>query len=537
MKNSFRDLNLGYFILTLSTGVLFSGISVIVPSVSGKMISAFAAGASDSRRLLAAFLTAGLAQLVFFLLDGYMSSHFKLRQKCLMRRRAFASFSKRDSAGQEEIAEFVSFLNNDIPTLAEQYYLGTIDIIKCICLLLFSAASLFSIHWALAAAVVIFSTLIVLAPRAMRKKDGHARKAYSEALGSYNASLHSLLNGLNIIAAYGYHSRANQIQEAFHKKAEKAESALIGRQLTVQGITGFLQVAKTVAILLLGVLLISVGQIEIGGLVAVVQLAEIISSPIEVLAYLIHCRNETAPLLERYEAVTQEDLPLREETGSLPGAFASLAVDKLSYRVGDLQILRDVSAVFEAGGNYLITGESGSGKSTLLRLMAQIGDLQYSGSIACGGKELREVSKTAYYKMVCPVFQEPYLFHAALEENILLGRPVPKAVYQSVLKKLNLEYLAERYQGQEITPEVMEQMSGGERQRVALARAMVRNPAVYLLDEATSALDAGNSERIEEMLLREGAAVIHVCHKPNPKLRPLYQKQFVLQDGKLLEMT
>jgi len=137
--------------------------------------------------------------------------------------------------------------------------------------------------------------------------------------------------------------------------------------------------------------------------------------------------------------------------------------------------------------------------------------------------------------MTLPVFQEPYLFQATLEENILLGQPIPKDAYQNVLKKLNLEYLAERYRGQEITPEATEQMSGGERQRVALARAMVRNPEVYLLDEVTSALDAENSEAIEEMLLRENAAVIHVCHKPNPKLRPLYQKQFVLQDGKLSE--
>jgi len=406
MKNFFRNLSdhSGYFVLTLLTGMIFSGVSVIVPSVSGKMISAFAAGASDSHRLLTAFLIAGLAQLVFFLLDGYMVSHFKLRQKCLMRRRAFAVFSKKDSAGQEEITKFISFLNNDIPVLAEQYFAGTIDIVKCICLLLFSAASLFSIHWALAAAVVVFSVLIVFAPRAMRKKDGHARKAYSEALGTYNASLHSFLNGLKIVVSYGYHARANQIQETVHKKAEKAESALIGRQLTIQGITGFLQVAKTVAVLLLGVLLISMRQIEIGGLIAVVQLAEIISSPIEVLAYLIHCRNETAPLLERYEDITQESFPPQEETEALPGAFTSIAVNNLSYSAGRLQILRGVSAVFEAGGNYLITGESGSGKSTLLRLMAQIGDLQYSGGIACNGKELRKVSKTAYYKKACPVF-------------------------------------------------------------------------------------------------------------------------------------
>lgn len=125
------------------------------------------------------------------------------------------------------------------------------------------------------------------------------------------------------------------------------------------------------------------------------------------------------------------------------------------------------------------------------------------------------------------------MFHATLEENILLGRPVSKNTYAAVIKKLNLQYLIERYQGQEITPEIMEQISGGERQRVALARAMVGKPQVYLLDEVTSALDASNSEAIEQMLLREDAMVIHICHKSNPKLLPLYDGRFTMRGGRL----
>ena len=461
-----------------------------------------------------------------------MGMQFQLRQKRMMRSNVFRTFSRKDSAGREKISSFVSFVNNDIPTLVEQYFSGTIDIIKCVFILVFSAISMLSVHWALALIVFAVSGLIILCPKTMRKKGGEARAAYSETLGKYNTSLQSFLDGLRIVKSYGYYNRANEIQEDANGQIAKKERVLIRCQINVQSMTSFLQVGKTLLILIVGVVLISIGQMEIGGLITVVQLAQMIAAPAEVLAYMIHARNEVLPILDQYEEMTGEDVVDSGKT-SLSDKVETIAINDVTYAVDELQILQGVTATFEAGKNYLISGESGSGKSTLMRLISQIGDLNYTGSITYNGENLRDVSPKTYYQRVCPVFQEPYLFHATLEENILLGRSISKDTYATVIKKLNLEYLIERYQGQEITPEIIEQISGGERQRVALARAMVGNPEVYLLDEVTSALDASNSEAIEEMLLREDAMVIHICHKSNPKLLSLYNDKFIMSDGSL----
>ena len=69
---------------------------------------------------------------------------------------------------------------------------------------------------------------------------------------------------------------------------------------------------------------------------------------------------------------------------------------------GETEILRGVSAVFDAGKAYAIVGASGSGKSTLLNLLTTPG-MAYAGKILLDGTELRTVSPESLYEtMSCP---------------------------------------------------------------------------------------------------------------------------------------
>lgn len=525
--------NRGLFLFTLAVDIGFCGVCVVVSLVSGDLVDTVAAGAARSGGVILLFLILSLFRILLSLASFRLKESLRIRQKQYMRGRAFDAFSRESGKGREEIASFVSYLNNDIPALAEQYFIGQIDILECVFLILFSAVSLFVTHWALALIILTISVLIVYIPETMRSRGGQAREACSREMARYNTLLGSFLGGLGILKTYRYRERACRLLDGADEAVVKSEFGRLKWQVSIRRVTTSLQVLKSVLILSVGVALIYFGRIETGGLIAVIQLADLIGSPIEVLAYLQHSRNEVLPLVERFEGLA--DAAGRPEAPEDAGETeaAPLSVCHVSCRADGLQILEDVSAVFEPGKKYMISGPSGSGKSTLLRLMAGVGDLPWEGEILLGERGIRSLGGAAYYRRVCPVFQEPYMFFATLEENIKLGREIPESLYRDVISRLNLEYLLERYRGQEMSPERIELLSGGERQRIALARAMVGRPEIYLLDEVTSALDQENARRIEAELLRERAAVIHVCHKPNPELLSGYDGHYIMEGGRL----
>lgn len=232
---SLTGKNKRFFLLTLLVGIVYSAIGVAIPTISGRLITSVLTDSSNRVIMLCVFLSVSLFQICFAGLDNYMGDTLKIRQKKQMRENAFCSFSAHESSKREDISAFTSFINNDIPSVAEQYFLGTIDIIKCTCIIFFSALSLLFIHWILAFTIVGVSILIVVFPNTMRKRGGEARKTYSGMLGKYNTTLQSILNGLRLVKAYRCQQYVAGTISAANDGIARSEAVLLKHQLIVQG--------------------------------------------------------------------------------------------------------------------------------------------------------------------------------------------------------------------------------------------------------------------------------------------------------------
>ena len=204
------------------------------------------------------------------------------------------------------------------------------------------------------------------------------------------------------------------------------------------------------------------------------------------------------------------------------GAIVELEGVSKRYQQGQLQVeaLRDLSLVIEAGEFTAICGPSGSGKTTTLNLIGAL-DRPSSGRVRIEGRDLGPLSRRELSHLrrdrIGFVFQGynlmPVLTAYENAEMVLVLQGVDederRARVLALLAEVGLEGLQDRRP---------DQLSGGQQQRVAIARAIASNPAVVLADEPTANVDSETADRllaIMEQLNRErGVTFIFSTHDP-----------------------
>lgn len=192
------------------------------------------------------------------------------------------------------------------------------------------------------------------------------------------------------------------------------------------------------------------------------------------------------------------DSPDAQELLSVDGAVTFDAVT-FTYPGAGRPALRDLSAEIAPGQLVALVGPSGAGKTTLSTLVPRFVDPQ-AGRVLIDGHDLRDVTVESLGAHIGMVFQDTFLFHASIRDNLLYARP--NASETELLAAAQAAYLHEFIASlpdgyDTVVGERGHRLSGGEKQRVAIARVILKDPRILILDEATShsTLSRSNSSR------------------------------------------
>lgn len=207
-----------------------------------------------------------------------------------------------------------------------------------------------------------------------------------------------------------------------------------------------------------------------------------------------------------------------DETGrNIVPAHMDIVFEDVSFAYGKKEILHGINCVIPEKKFTAIVGPSGSGKTTICNLIARFYDVS-GGKILLDGKDLRTYSCDSILRQISIVFQNVYLFHDSILNNIKFGNPnaTMEEVTEVAKRAQCHDFIMEMPDGYDtIVGEAGSSLSGGQKQRISIARAMLKDAPVIILDEATSSVDPENEHIIQNAIseLVKGKTVIAIAHR------------------------
>ena len=299
---------------------------------------------------------------------------------------------------------------------------------------------------------------------------------------------------------------------------------------------------STVAILWFGGYNVSMGSLQVGDIMAVIEYANlillsmlmaifvIIDIPEAIVCYarirelLEHENTDTFP--EPYASSITNSMSQSTKYSTNQGSYQTstgtatatatatdntplLEFRNVTFRYDNAEspALENISFTVHHSETLAIMGDIGSGKSTITNLIPRLFAIE-SGDILFKGKSIYEWNVDDLRAHIGYVPQKAYLFTGTIDMNVRYGAASGQVL--SVEDVENACHLAKadefinRLEGgyQYMVSQGGTNLSGGQRQRLAMARALVRKPDLFIFDDSFSALD-GTTERAVRTALHE----------------------------------
>ncbi|MBD5184141.1 MAG: ATP-binding cassette domain-containing protein [Bacteroidales bacterium] len=167
-----------------------------------------------------------------------------------------------------------------------------------------------------------------------------------------------------------------------------------------------------------------------------------------------------------------------------------------------VQVLHNISAVFETGKTNLIIGQSGSGKTVFMKCLIGLMTPE-EGEILYDGRRFRSLNneqKRQLRSEIGMLFQGSALFD---NETVLGNVMFPLKMLSDMSYEEQLErahFCIKRVGLENADNKFPSEISGGMQKRVAIARAIALNPKYLFCDEPNSGLDPRTSILIDNLL-------------------------------------
>lgn len=420
---------------------------------------------------------------------------------------------------KNSIGRLMSTLTTDITDFEQILTHSLASLIK---VLFFSALTLlfaFMVSWQFGLTATV---LILIAFPLMRLSGKMSQKYGGRQRASVNRVISRIVEYIDGIKTFKLYNltgeKFQRLDDSFttlKKDSVKLELSIMPFSISFGFVTSLLLPAA----LILAPTLYQTGTIDKQRMIALLIIGVSFSSMMATLGSLYPELKYLSKAAENILQARQETpLSYRENVAKLDKFDVNFSHVDFAYEK-NVPVLHDVSFSVKPGTTTALVGPSGSGKTTIISLLSRFWDVS-KGSVFIGGCDIRDQSPDALAEDIAIVFQDVYLLHDTIANNIRVGKP--EASMKEIIAAAKIaqchDFISTLPDGYDtMVGEGGNTLSGGEKQRISIARALIKDAPIVLLAETTSSLDADNEKEIHRALdaLMKDKTVIVIAHRLN----------------------
>jgi ATP-binding cassette subfamily C protein LapB len=392
----------------------------------------------------------------------------------------------------------------------------------------------------LAVPVVTAFLLILVIGYVLQHRLHELSQTTYQAAAQRNATLIESLTGIETIKSLG----AESVVQA---KWERANAFLAVTNVRMRALsatanygTNWLSQGVTIAIVIVGVYLISQRELTMGALVASSMLASRALQPAGQIVGLLMQYQGARTAMESLDKIMEKPVerPAGENFVQRPQLRGDIEFRNVKFAYPGRQdaALDGISFKIQAGERVALIGRVGSGKSTIERLIMGLYQ-PLDGAVLLDGIDLRQLDPADVRRNLGYVSQDVTLFYGSLRDNITFGLPyADDSAIVAAAELAGMSSFIDRHpRGFDMTVgERGESLSGGQRQGIGLARAVLHNAPILLLDEPTSAMDFSTEAQITHNIgnFAQNKTVVLVTHRTS--LLAMVTRVIVIDGGKIV---
>ena len=515
-------------VLTVLLAVIDVGGSLFIPTLAAHLLNQGTSGVAFEE-LLTTGLQMGAVSLfssICAILGGYACATLAARVGKDMRVALYEKSLKLSvyDFRQFGTASITTRTVSDITTIqfALTSFIQMVLPVPLVCII--ALALSFLLNTTLGTILLILTALVFILALGIMRSASPLFTKLQKLLDRMTTILLENITGVRVVRAFNNEEREqNRMGDAFSNYAETSIKAN-RRFANLDGLSYFFINLFVVIVYWLSGGYISLGNLQIGDITAVIQYAMMVMFFLMMAQMVILTMPRALECCERIRAVLEHspeirDLVEQDDQKSLPNQDEVLAFRNVSFRFADAEenTLSHLNFSCRRGQTTAIIGGTGSGKSTVASLILRFHDV-IGGSILLNGKDIRQMTQHTLRDHLAYVQQKAWLFSGTIASNLRYGNA--DATDEQLMHAADVAQAGDfiRSLPDGLNPFVAQggtNFSGGQKQRLSIARALVKKPELYIFDDSFSALDFKTDAALRKALAKErqDAAVLIIAQR------------------------